>query len=387
MNQNLFKTEVLKTYAYNCARVTRITTSHGAIITPAFMPVGTHAAVNCMTPSDLEQTQTQIILGGNTYHMLCRPGLDVIKHAGGMHQFMAWPGPMLTDSGGFQVMSLARHQANCRFDTAGAHIRNPLTGDTIHLTPRLAYEAQKIIGADITMPFDHCVSDLDDKVVVNDAMQRTHRWLRLARTYHDRDAYSEYGYRQALFGIIQGGFFKDLREESVEFILSMELDGIAFGGGTIGYEMDKTVTIIGWLKRLLPDDKALYTMGVGLRPQDIITLSAQGIDLYDCVAPTRNARHGTLYSGEIVLENHWLRFKSEHPGACIHIKKACFAKDDSPIMESCDCYTCQHFPRAYLHLLYKEKSITYATLACIHNVHVMQTVCRMIHKLLLQGPL
>lgn len=381
----MFKTQVLRTYPYNEARVTKISTAHGDIITPTFMPVGTHAALNCMTPEDLEKTHSQIILGGNTYHMLCTPGLEMIKHAGGMHQFMGWPKPMLTDSGGFQVMSLARHQENCHFDEQGAHIRNPISGQKIHLTPRLAYEAQKIIGADITMAFDHCVEDTDNKTIVYEAMQRTHQWLDQIRDYHEQDACSAYGYHQALFGIIQGGFFRDLREESAEFVVSMELDGIAFGGGTIGYEMEKTVTIIDWIKRLLPRDKTLYTMGVGLKPQDLITLCAKGIDLFDCVAPTRNARHGTLYSGEIVIEDDWLKFKSEHPNESIHIKKACYAKDDSPIMAGCSCYTCQHFSRAYLHLLYREKSIAYATLACIHNVHVMQTICRMAQDLLYQA--
>lgn len=375
MSTNIFKTEVIKQHAHTHARVTKVTTPHGEFLTPAFMPVGTKAFVNFMTTNDLRQSGSQIILGGNTYHMLCTPGMEVIQAAGGMHKFMNWSGPMLTDSGGFQVFSLSNNSKICKINEEGAHFRHPVSGRLIHLTPESSIQTQKIIGADIIMAFDQCTPDVDDRQLVLAAMERTHRWLRQAKELQTNNPYSAYGYQQALFGIIQGASFEELRQQSAEFVVSMDLDGIAIGGETIGFNMAKTEEIINWVRPLLPPAKTRYTMGVGLQPQDLIDVVKEGIDIFDCVAPTRNARHGSLYCGKIVKENNWLRFASEEDRGRLLIKKAIYALDDKPIMEDCECYTCKNFSRGYLHYLFKEKSVAYSNYACIHNIHVMHKVC------------
>lgn len=373
---NSFSTTVIKHHPTNFARVTKITTPHGDIMTPAFMPVGTRAVVNHMTPQDLKESGSQIILGGNTYHMLCSPGLEILQSAGGMHRFMGWDGPMLTDSGGFQVFSLSQNGKICKIDDNGGHFKHPITGNIIHLTPETSIQAQKIIGADIIMVFDECTPEQGGRARALAAMARTHRWLLESKEQHEKDPYSPYGFKQALFGIIQGGSFRDLREESTRHILAAALDGIAIGGEVIGFDMKKTVEVIEWVRPLLPENKTRYTMGVGLSPQDLLDVVAQGIDIFDCVAPTRNARHGSLYCGRMIEKDGWLAFESDEDKARILIKKSCYARDESPIMEGCDCYTCRNFSRSYLHFLFKSQAIPYGQLACIHNVHVMQDVCR-----------
>lgn len=375
MTHNTFRTELIKKHPRLPARITKITTPHGEVMTPAFMPVGTRAFVNCMTPHELHETHSQIILGGNTYHMLCAPGMEVIQSAGGMHRFMGWHKPMLTDSGGFQVFSLSKNKKICKMDENGAHFKHPISGRVIDLTPAISIETQKIIGADIIMAFDECTPEHGGREAALVALDRTHRWLAESIEAHQKSPNSAYGHRQALFGIIQGGSFRDLREESTQRILSAELDGIAIGGEVIGFEMEKTVEIIDWVRPLLPDDKTRYTMGVGLNPQDLIDVVARGIDIFDCVAPTRNARHGALYAGKIVHEGDWLRFEGTDANQRILIKKQIYAKDERPIMDDCTCYTCTHFSRAYLHHLFKIQSALYSVYASIHNIHVMQAVC------------
>lgn len=359
-----------------------MTTAHGVVETPAFMPVGTRAMLNYLTPADLLQSGVELILGGNTYHMLCTPGMEIIEATGGMHKFMGWHKPMLTDSGGFQVLSLAKKGTICIVDEEGAHFKHPMTGKILHLNSHTSIGAQKIIGADIIMAFDQCTPETGGREAALAALDRTHRWLVSSREEHARNPCSAYGYRQALFGIIQGGSFRDLREESTRFILQQDLDGIAIGGEVIGFDMPKTAEIIDWVRPMLPDNKVRYTMGVGLEPQDLIDVVARGVDIFDCVAPTRNARHGTLYCGEIVEEDGWLRFHSDMDRSRILIKKSIYAKDDRPIMPNCACYTCQNFSRAYLHYLYKEGLIAYFHLSSIHNIHVMHTVCQHMRTLI-----
>ncbi|HVE44951.1 MAG TPA: tRNA guanosine(34) transglycosylase Tgt [Gammaproteobacteria bacterium] len=373
--QNIFKSDFIKKHPRLDARVMRIQTPHGEVQTPTFMPVGTRAMLNYLTPTDLEQNGSELILGGNTYHMLCTPGMEVIETLGGMHRLMGWHKAMLTDSGGFQVLSLSKKGTICLIDEEGAHFKHPLTGKIIHLNSASSIQAQKIIGADIIMAFDQCTPETGGREAAIAALNRTHRWLVLSKETHDKNPYSAYGHKQALFGIIQGGSFRDLREESTAFILSQELDGIGIGGEVIGFDMLKTCEIIDWIRPLLPENKIRYTMGVGLNPQDLIDVVAKGIDIFDCVAPTRNARHGTLYCGALVEKEGWLAFESESKNAHILIKKSIYAKDDSPIMPGCDCYTCQRFSRGYLHYLYKEGLIAYFHLASIHNIHVMQATC------------
>lgn len=380
-----FSCEVLHQHPDNKARVMRVVTPHGEFITPVFMPVGTRAGVNNMTSDELRASGSQIILGGNTYHMLCAPGMDIIEKAGGMHPFMNWSGPMLTDSGGFQVFSLSKNKEICTIDEEGAHFKLPGTQGFIHMTPELSLEAQKIIGADIIMAFDQCTADSCSKEEVHHIMQRTHRWLGQSKIYHEAHPLSRYGHQQALFGIIQGGIFEDLRRESAEFVVSMDTDGLAIGGETIGFDMQTTVEIIRWIQHLLPQNKPRYTMGVGMSPQDLIDVVAEGIDMFDCVAPTRNARHGALYCGEVVQEGNWLRFVSEHDNERIQIKKSCFSSDLSPIMPECRCYTCQHYSRSYLHQLFKQKANLFTVLACIHNIHVMHDVCAKMRDLIVHS--
>jgi len=381
---NTFKTVLIKKHPSLAARVTKITTPHGEIQTPAFMPVATRAFVNLMTPADLIKTGSQIILGGNTYHMLCAPGMPLIQDVGGMHRFMSWDKPMLTDSGGFQIFSLSKNGNVCKIDEKGGHFKHPNTGQVIHLTPETSINAQKIIGADIIMAFDECTPEAGGREAALAALERTHRWLHESIAIHEKNPNSAYGFRQALFGIIQGGSFLDLREQSTQFILDANLDGIAIGGEVIGFDMAKTAEVINLIEPMLPENKTRYTMGVGLHPQDLIDVVEKGIDIFDCVAPTRNARHGTLYCGKIVRKDNWLAFTGENNSKLL-IKKAIYARDENPIMEDCGCFTCKNFTRAYMHYLFKQQAMLYFNLACIHNIHVMQHVCEEMRHVILEA--
>jgi queuine tRNA-ribosyltransferase len=386
MNQNTFSSELIAKHKTNKARVVKMSTPHGEVLTPAFMPVGTRAFVNHLTPDDLIKTNSQIILGGNTYHMLVNPGMEVVQAAGGMHQMMDWQRPMLTDSGGYQVFSLSNNSNICKIDYHGAHFKHPISGKLLHLTPQTSISAQKIIGADIIMAFDECTPENGGRAAAEAALERTHRWLLESIAVHEENPNSAYGFRQALFGIIQGGSFPDLRAQSAEFVIRQNLDGIAIGGEVIGYDMAKTTEILDWLAPQLPEDKVRYTMGVGLGPQDLLDVVAHGADIFDCVAPTRNARHGSLYHGQFIEVDGWLKFVSSEDACRILIKKSIYAKDDQPILEGCECHTCQHFSRAYLHLLFKQNSSLYCQLACVHNVYMMQLACDKM-RLLLSGEL
>lgn len=380
---NHYQSKLIKKHPTLPARVMSMSTPHGDVLTPAFMPVGTRAMLNYLTPHDLKQNGSEIILGGNTYHMLCTPGMEIIEKIGGMHKFMGWHKAMLTDSGGFQVLSLSKKGSICLIDEDGAHFKHPITGKILHLNSKTSIQAQKIIGADIIMAFDQCTPEAGGREAALDALDRTHRWLVLSKEEHEKNPCSAYGHQQALFGIIQGGSFRDLREQSTEFILKQDLDGIAIGGEVIGFDMPKTGEIIDWVRPMLPEDKVRYTMGVGLNPQDLLDVVAKGIDIFDCVAPTRNARHGTLYHGHIVERDGWLAFDNGGENCRILIKKSIYAKDENPILAGCDCYTCENFSRAYLHYLYKEGLIAYFHLSSIHNIHVMQKVCARMRELIL----
>ncbi len=375
--------EVLARHPKNLARVTRFNTAHGDVLTPVFMPVGTRAGVNNLTTHELLATGSQMILGGNTYHMLCEPGLETIEKAGGMHPMMGWQGPMLTDSGGFQIFSLSKNKEICHIDDEGAHFCVPGSSRWIHMTPEVSIQAQKVIGADVIMAFDQCTpSDVSHREATF-IMERTHRWLLQSYRCHAENPYSKYGYFQSLFGIIQGGIYADLREISADFVTSLDLPGVAIGGEAIGFDMVATCEILTHLADRLPEQKPRYSMGVGMGPQDLIDVVRCGMDMFDCVAPTRNARHGSLYSGRFVQAGDWLRFDSEYSNGRLDIKKQQFADDKNPLMDSCDCYTCQHYSRSYLHHLFKLKSNLYTALACIHNIHVMQDACRMMRELIM----
>ncbi|NBX84232.1 MAG: tRNA guanosine(34) transglycosylase Tgt [Gammaproteobacteria bacterium] len=375
--------KVLAKHPKNLARVSRFETAHGEVITPVFMPVGTRAGVNNLTTAELKAAGSQMILGGNTYHMLCAPGLEMIKHAGGMHSLMGWNGPMLTDSGGFQVFSLSKNKEICTIDDNGAHFCIPGTNRWIHMTPEVSIEAQKVIGADVIMAFDQCTPS---DIRYNDAaqiMKKTHRWLKQSVHYHEQNPLTAYGYRQSLFGIIQGGIYPELRQESAEFVTSLNLPGVAIGGETIGFDMIKTCEILTHLSDFLPQEKPRYSMGVGMGPQDLFDVVACGMDMFDCVAPTRNARHGSLYAGHFVKKNDWYSFQSEFSNGRLDIKKHQFATDEQPLMSDCNCYTCQTTTRSYLHHLFKMKSNLFSVYACIHNIHVMHDACRLMRELIL----
>lgn len=380
---NQFKSELVKKHANLPARVMRMSTPHGEVLTPHFMPVGTRAMLNYVTTDDLKANGSQIILGGNTYHMLVNPGMETIESIGGMHKFMAWDKAMLTDSGGFQVFSLSKKGSICIIDDKGAHFKHPVTGKIIHLNSKTSIQAQKIIGADIIMAFDECTPETGGREAAEAALDRTHRWLLESIEEHQRQPNNAYGSRQALFGIIQGGSFRDLRDKSTEFILQQDLDGIGIGGEVIGFDMPKTCEIVDWIRPMLPDHKIRYTMGVGLGPQDLIDVVEKGVDVFDCVAPTRNARHGTLYHGRIVEKDGWLKFESDDNRGRILIKKSMYARDETPIMDDCTCYTCQKYTRAYLHYLFKDNLMAYYHLASIHNIHMMQDVCTRMRDLIM----
>jgi queuine tRNA-ribosyltransferase len=375
--------KIIAKHPKNLARVSRFKTAHGEVITPVFMPVGTRAGVNNLTTAELKAAGSQMILGGNTYHMLCAPGLEIIKHAGGMHSLMGWHGPMLTDSGGFQVFSLSKNKEICTIDEKGAYFCIPGSNRWIHMTPEVSIEAQKVIGADVIMAFDQCTpSDISYDNAAH-IMKKTHRWLQQSVDYHEQNPLSAYGYKQALFGIIQGGIYPGLRQESAEFVTSLNLPGVAIGGETIGFDMIKTCEILTHLSDLLPENKPRYSMGVGMGPQDLLDVVACGMDMFDCVAPTRNARHGSLYAGQFIQKDDWYSFESEYANGRLDIKKQQFATDQKPLMSDCECYTCQTASRSYLHHLFKMKSNLFSVYACIHNIHVMHQACRLMRALIL----
>lgn len=371
-----FAVEILATHPSRPARVLKMTTAHGSVLTPAFMPVATKGSTSGLTPDQFRATGTQILLGGNPFRMLVSPGLQFIQHVGGMHELMRWRGPMLTDSGGFQLFSLsAAAGVECTVDDEGGHFQLTNSGRLIHLTPKTSLEAQKVIGADIVMAFDECTRDSVDRETACRALDRTHRWLQAGKTLHDRQPQSAYGYPQAFFGITQGARFRDLRERSASFLVQLGVDGIAIGGESIGFNMPATIEILEWVLPMLPAHKPRYTMGLGLQPQNLIDAVAAGADMFDCVAPTRNARHGCLYHGQVVRDGDWVRFQSDSSNGQIDLKKAHFAADDAPLLDGCECATCTRYSRAYLHAILKAGDELFGQCAAVHNLHVMHQVC------------
>jgi queuine tRNA-ribosyltransferase len=347
-----------------------LTTPHGNVKTPVFMPVGTNATVKSLSPEDLESVGAQIILANN-YHLFLRPGSENIQKLGGVHEFMRWKHPILTDSGGYQIQSLKP-----KITDTGVEFRSHIDGKLCRMTPESATISQIQIGADIIMAFDDSTPHDDNKKQAGLAMHRTHRWLEECihtwHSYANKFARSETSpcegvehefvhsepKSQALFGIIQGGIFPDLRRQSAEFVISQNLPGIAIGGASIGRDTSETAETIAGIRQLLPPDKPIYAMGVGIRPSDIISVIKAGADMFDCVAPTRLARCGQLYNRDQ---------KSEY----IDISKSIFLLDKKPIDPDCDCSTCKNYTRAYLHHLYKSHELLYYRLASIHNLRIM----------------
>lgn len=336
-----------------------IHTSHGDVRTPVFMPVGTVGSVKSLTPDDLKELGAQIILANN-YHLYLRPGPRAVKKMGGIHQFIGWDRPILTDSGGFQLMSLSRQNINlCRIDDQGVTFKSHTDGGSLHrFTPEIAIQNQIDIGADIIMAFDCPVPAGASRKTAQICVNRTHDWLTRCIKEFNRKSYL-INHKSQLYGIIQGGTFPDLLRQSAQFVISQNLPGIAIGGAAIGSEPAQTAETIAAVRDLLPKNKPLYAMGVGVRPSDLISVFSAGADMCDCVAPARLARTGYLYHPDA---------KSER----INISQSKFKLDKTVLDPDCDCYTCRSgFSRAYLHHLFKSKELLYFRLASIHNLRTM----------------
>lgn len=374
----------------SCARAGVFTTPHGRVETPVFMPVGTLASVKALDSRDLEQTHAQIVLA-NTYHLLLRPGMGHLTELGGVHNLMNWSGPVLTDSGGFQVFSLGA-QTQQRGDSSqvkitedGVWFKSHIDGTEYFLSPEEAVTVQRQIGADIMMAFDECTSDTADFGYAQQALQRTHRWAeRCVTAWEAAGRQTWYGQYQALFGIVQGAMHPELRHQSAEFVTSLPFDGIAVGGETVGYNMKGTRDVMSWIEPLLPAEKPRYAMGLGRDPQNLIDAVLMGFDMFDCVAPTRLARNGALYAGQLEVDGGKVWFESELPKARLSIGTARFATDNQVILPGCDCYTCvSGYSRAYLHHLYRTQELSYYRLASIHNVRVMVRLAAQLRHLIL----
>lgn len=322
--------------------------NHGVVQTPIFMPVGTYGTVKAMAPNELEEIGSQIILG-NTFHLWLRPGLDVIEKHGGLHQFMGWDKPILTDSGGFQVFSLKGLR---KITKEGVKFASPINGDKLFLTPEVSMQIQRVLNSDIVMVFDECTPyKINDRPATEEEAAKSMRMsLRWAR--RSKDEFVRLGNPNALFGIVQGGMYEHLREESLEGLKEIGFHGYAVGGLSVGEPKEEMHRIMEKIVWQLPEDKPRYLMGVGT-PEDLVEGVSQGIDMFDCVMPTRNARNGWLFTryGDIKIRN------SKY-------------KDDlRPLDPTCDCYACKHFSRAYLHHLQKVNEILGARLNTIHNLH------------------
>lgn len=386
------------------ARVGRITTPHGVIHTPAFVPVGTQATVKSLTPDELSTLGVQLFFV-NTYHAYLRPGLDVIRGFGGLHTFMGWNGPIITDSGGFQVFSLggkklvniaisesavldrdrfarradkADHAKNnvypddykpvgelVAIDEDGVTFTSHWDGTKHRFTPERSIEIQHVLGSDIMIAFDECAPYPTTWGYAKAAMERTHRWAVRSLKAHQGNT------TQALYGVIQGSVYEDLRKESTKAICAMDFDGIAIGGVSVGESKTEMKEVLRWTAPFLPQDKPRHLLGVG-EIDDVFTLIEYGMDTFDCVQPTRLARMGRLYLNE--------NFKMKNEKWMIDITKNTYQKETSPIDLACGCFTCQHFSRAYLHHLFRVKELLGYRLATIHNIHFMNSLVSDIRK-------
>ena len=339
------------------ARLGRIETGHGSFTTPAFLPVGTQGTVKSLTPEDLQEIGIEALLG-NTYHLYLRPGHEIIGRLGGLHKFMHWERPILTDSGGYQIFSLG---ALRKISEEGAAFRSHLDGSFRCLTPEKAVEIQRTLGSDIAMVLDECVPYPSPYDYVKTSSSLTTRWARRCL-----EASQETG--PALFAIVQGGTYRDLREESARNLVEMGFHGYAIGGLSVGEPKSVMMEVLGWTAPLIPEESPRYLMGVGT-PEDILEGVRLGIDLFDCVLPTRNARNGTLFTAKGKMS----------------IKQARYAEDEKPVEEGCACYTCRHYSRAYLRHLYVANEILSSRLNTIHNLFFYRSWMGKIRTALMEG--
>ncbi|MFE6167685.1 tRNA guanosine(34) transglycosylase Tgt [Viridibacillus arvi] len=345
--------ELIKTDKQTGARLGIVHTPHGSFETPAFMPVGTQASVKTMSPEEVKDMGAGIILS-NTYHLWLRPGHDIVREAGGLHKFMNWDRPILTDSGGFQVFSLSHIR---KIEEEGVHFRNHLNGDKLFLSPEKAMEIQNALGADIMMAFDECPPFPATFEYMKASVERTSRWAERCLEAHARPQ------DQGLFGIVQGGEFEELRKQSAKDLVSMDFPGYAIGGLSVGEPKDIMNRMLEYTTPLLPTEKPRYLMGVG-SPDSLIDGAIRGIDMFDCVLPTRIARNGTCMTSE---------------GRLV-IKNAKFARDFGPLDPNCDCYTCRNYSRAYIRHLLKAEETFGIRLTSYHNLYFLQDLMRNVRQ-------
>ncbi|ANB03525.1 tRNA guanosine(34) transglycosylase Tgt [Ectothiorhodospira sp. BSL-9] len=341
------------------ARRGQLRFDRGTVETPAFMPVGTYGTVKAMTPEELEGLGAEIILG-NTFHLMLRPGTDVIQAHGDLHDFMHWERPILTDSGGFQVFSLAELR---KITEEGVRFRSPVDGSPILLTPERSMEVQRALGSDIVMIFDECTPHPATEDQARESMELSLRWAARSRQAHGDNP-------SALFGIVQGGMYDGLRRRSLEGLMEIGFDGYAIGGLSVGETEEERHRVLDGLMPHMPVQRPRYLMGVG-RPEDIVEAVRRGVDMFDCVIPTRNARNGFLYTREGVMR----------------IRNARFRDDTGPIDPHCDCYTCRNYSRAYLKHLDKCNEMLASRLATIHNLYFYQTLMREMREAIARGQL
>lgn len=333
------------------ARRGRLVFERGVVDTPAFMPVGTYGSVKAMTAEELVSVGSQIILG-NTFHLMQRPGIEVVRAHGGLHRFMHWDGPILTDSGGFQVWSL---QGMRRLTEKGAVFRSPVDGALVELTPENSVEVQHELDADIVMVFDECTEYPVPEDAARESMQRSLRWANRSRAAFDALKSGDPGCDAALFGIVQGSVFDDLRRESLSGLVDIGFDGYALGGLAVGEPEEQRLEVLEAMAPLLPTERPRYLMGVGT-PADLVKAVARGMDMFDCVIPTRHARNGQLFTSE----------------GRINIRNSRFRADTAPLDPECGCYTCRNYSRAYLRHLQQCNEILGSRLATLHNLHHYQ---------------
>lgn len=339
-----------------------LSTAHGPVATPCFMPIATRGAVKTLTTADIRSTGAEMILS-NTYHLLLRPGYEAMQQLGGLHRFMGWEGPILTDSGGFQVFSLSDM---CRVEEEGATFRSPLDGALIHLTPEKSMEMQAAIGSDIWMCLDEVIPGGSEEALATAAMERSLRWAARCFAHHRVLETSS-----LLFGIVQGGLFEDLRDASLRGLQDIGFDGYAIGGLSVGEAREATWKMAGWTAARLPADRPRYFMGGG-KPEEIVWYVFQSIDLFDCVLPTRNARHGSLFVWNLPPDQ-WTPKPTSTPDSSFYTTLSLFNEqfrfDSSPLDPHCDCFTCQTTSRAYLRHLFMTKELLGLRLATLHNLH------------------
>ncbi|MBV1920549.1 MAG: tRNA guanosine(34) transglycosylase Tgt [Pseudomonadales bacterium] len=341
------------------ARRGRLVFDRGVVETPAFMPVGTYGTVKGMAPREVEEIGAQIVLG-NTFHLMLRPGTEVIKEHGDLHDFMGWQGPILTDSGGFQVFSLGKMR---KITEEGVEFRSPINGDKVTLNPESSMQVQRDLGSDIVMIFDECTPFPATEKEARDSMELSMRWAKRSKVAHGDNP-------NALFGIVQGGMYEDLRVESIEGLTDIGFDGYAIGGLSVGEPKEEMMAVLDYLSPHMPKEKPRYLMGVG-KPEDIVEAVRRGIDMFDCVMPTRNARNGHLFTSDGVVK----------------IRNAVHKTDTGPLDKNCDCHTCKNFSRSYLHHLDRCKEILGAQLNTIHNLRYYQTLMSGLRGAIEQGTL